>query len=349
MLDERANYWLPVDQYIGGVEHAVMHLLYARFFHKLMRDAGLVVSDEPFTRLLTQGMVVAESFYRTEANGKAEYFNRKELDISYDDKGRIASANLKSDGQPVTVGRIEKMSKSRNNGVDPLEMIDRYGADTMRLFSMSDTPPHQSLEWKEGGVEGMHRFLKRVWREISVLDASFMQATLNVDELNDEQKALRRKTHETIAKVTDDIERRMTFNTAIASMMELFNEVARFDDRTESGKAVVFEACSALVRLLSPFVPHITHELWQGMGYTTALINEAWPETDEDALIRDELELVVQVNGKRRSSITVAADASQEDCEAAARADGGVQKHIEGLTIRKVIVVPGRLVNIVAN
>lgn len=348
MLDERANYWLPVDQYIGGVEHAVMHLLYARFFHKLMRDAGLVVSDEPFTRLLTQGMVIAESFYREGDNGKAEYYNRKELDITLDDKGRIASALLISDGKPVTVGRIEKMSKSKNNGVDPLEMIDRYGADTMRLFSMSDTPPHQSLEWKEGGVEGMHRFLKRVWREVSALDSSFGSAELDVSILNADQKALRRKTHETIAKVTDDIERRMTFNTAIASMMELFNDIVRFEDSTDSGKAVVFEACGALVRLLSPFVPHITHELWQGMGYATALINEAWPEVDEDALVRDEIDLVVQVNGKRRSSVTVSASASKEDCEAAAKADEHVVRHLEGLNVVKVIVVPGRLVNIVA-
>jgi len=348
MLDERANYWLPVDQYIGGVEHAVLHLLYARFFHKLMRDVGLVVSDEPFSRLLTQGMVVAESFFRETDGGKPAYFNRKELDISYDDKGRIASAVLNSDGQPVTVGRVEKMSKSKSNGVDPLEMVERYGADTMRLFSMSDTPPHQSLEWKEGGVEGMHRFLKRVWRAVSALDASFMQSCLDADKLTSPQKDLRRKTHETIAKVTDDIERRMTFNTAIASMMELFNDITRFDDRTEAGKAVVFEACSALVRLLSPFVPHITHQLWQHLGYSTALINEAWPETDEGALARDELELVVQVNGKRRASITVAASASKDDCEAAARADTDVVRHTQGLNVVKVIVVPGRLVNIVA-
>ena len=348
MLDERANYWLPVDQYIGGVEHAVMHLLYARFFHKLMRDVGLVVSDEPFTRLLTQGMVVAESFYRESDSGKPEYYNRKELDIHLDEKGRIASANLISDGQPVTVGRVEKMSKSKNNGVDPLEMISRYGADTMRLFSMSDTPPHQSLEWKEGGVEGMHRFLKRVWREVSALDDTFMNAAMDEDALSSEQKALRRKTHETIAKVTDDIERRMTFNTAIASMMELFNEISKFDDQTTSGKAVKFEACTALVRLLSPFVPHITHELWAHLGFSTALINEAWPETDESALTRDELELVVQVNGKLRASITVPADASKDDCEAAALANADAQKHIDGLKVFKVIVVPGRLVNIVA-
>ena len=326
----------------------MLHLLYARFFHKLMRDAGLVESDEPFTRLLTQGMVIAESFYREQDSGQKEYFNRNELDISYDDKGRIDGALLKADGKPVTVGRIEKMSKSKNNGVDPLEMIERYGADTMRLFSVSDTPPHQSLEWKEGGVEGMHRFLKRVWREVSTVDASFMQAELDPDSLTSEQKTLRRKTHETTGKVTDDIERRMTFNTAIASMMELFNEISRFDDRSESGKAVIFEACSALVRMLSPFVPHIAHELWNNLGYSSALIDEAWPEVDEDALTRDELELVVQVNGKRRASITVAASASKEDCEAAALADSAVQKHIQDLNVVKVIVVPGRLVNIVA-
>lgn len=348
MVDERANYWLPVDQYIGGVEHAVLHLLYARFFHKLMRDAGLVVSDEPFTRLLTQGMVIAESFYRESENGKREYFGRHELDLTNDDKGRIASALLKSDAQPVTVGRVEKMSKSKANGVDPLEMIEKYGADTMRLFSMSDTPPHQSLEWKEGGVEGMHRFLKRVWRELSAVDESFIQVILDADGLNADQKTLRRKTHETIRKVTDDIERRMTFNTAIASLMELFNDITRYDNRTEAGKAVYFEACSALVRLLSPFVPHVAHELWAGLGYQSALIDEAWPEVDAQALTRDELELMVQVNGKLRSSVTVSADASKEACEAAARADEAVQKHVAGLNIVKVIVVPGRLVNIVA-
>ncbi len=348
MVDERANYWLPVDQYIGGVEHAVLHLLYARFFFKLMRDAGLVVSDEPFTRLLTQGMVVAESFYRGEEGQQKTYFTRRELDITYDDKGRIGSAILKEDGQPVTVGRIEKMSKSKSNGVDPLEMVHRYGADTMRLFSMSDTPPHQSLEWKEGGVEGMHRFLKRVWREVSAVDQSFNKADISTVELSADQKALRRKTHETIGKVTDDIERRMTFNTAIASMMELFNEITRFDDRSDAGKAVVFEACGALVRLLNPFVPHIAHELWIGLGHSNALIDEAWPVVDEQALTRDEIELVVQVNGKRRSSVTVAPGASKEACEAAARDDEAVQKYLDGLQVVKVIVVPGRLVNIVA-
>ena len=349
MLDERANYWLPVDQYIGGVEHAVMHLLYARFFHKLMRDAGLVVSDEPFTRLLTQGMVIAESFYREDDSGKPQYYNAKELDIEHDDKGRIASATLKTDGKPVTVGRIEKMSKSKNNGVDPLEMIERYGADTMRLFSMSDSPPHQSLEWKDGGVEGMHRFLKRVWREVSSITPDYAKEDIDQASLTKEQKTLRRKTHETIAKVTDDIERRFTFNTAIASMMGLFNEINKLDDRSPQSKAVVHEAFSALLRLLSPFTPHVAHEMWQKLGYESAMIDEAWPEADEEALEQDEIEMVVQINGKRRSSINVAAAASKDDCEAAAKADAQVVKYTEGLTVRKVIVVPGKLVNIVAN
>ena len=227
-------------------------------------------------------------------------------------------------------------------------MIDRYGADTMRLFSMSDTPPHQSLEWKEGGVEGMHRFIKRVWRELGSLDSSCRNAVLGVEKLDAAQKALRRKTHETIAKVTDDIDRRMTFNTAIASMMELFNDIAKFDDRSDSGKAVMFEACSALVRLLSPFVPHVTHELWQQLGHQSALIDESWPEVDQKALVRDELELVVQVNGKRRASIMVAANASKDECEAAAKEDESIKRHLDGLNVIKVIVVPGRLINIVA-
>jgi len=346
MLDERANYWLPVDQYIGGIEHAVLHLLYARFFHKLMRDAGVVTSDEPFTRLLTQGMVIAETFYRDD-EGKPEYFTRDELELERDDKGRISAATLKADGKPVTVGRIEKMSKSKSNGVDPLAMIARYGADTVRLFSMSDSPPHQSLEWKEGGVEGMHRFLKRVWREIDELDA--VDGDFEQEELNEAEQDLRRKTHETIGKVTDDIERRMTFNTAIASMMELFNELSRFKPTGDNGRAVAHEAASALVRLLQPFVPHVTHVLWEKLGYTTALMNEAWPEVDEEALVRDAITLVVQVNGKRRAEVSVASDASKEACEQAAMENESVRRHIGDATVRKVIVVPGRLVNIVAN
>ena len=350
MLDERANYWLPVDQYIGGIEHAVLHLLYARFFHKLMRDVGLVDSDEPFTRLLTQGMVVAETFSREGEGGKPEYYSRGELELERDDKGRISAATLVADGQPVSVGRIEKMSKSKSNGVDPLSMIERYGADTVRLFSMSDSPPHQSLEWKEGGVEGMHRFLRKLWRTGTDIAAEGGgDDALDAGALDDGQRALRRKTHETIAKVTDDIERRLTFNTAIASMMELYNELSRFDDDSAAGRAVRREAFETLLGLLAPFVPHVADASWRALGHEAALVDAPWPALDEAALARDSLTLAVQVNGKRRDEIEVAADASKDDCEAAARASEGVARHLEGLTVRKVIVVPGRLVNIVAS
>ena len=351
MLDGRANYWLPVDQYVGGIEHAVLHLLYARFFHKLMRDAGLVESDEPFTRLLTQGMVVAETFSRADEDGKRAYFARDELALVRDDRGGIAGATLLADGQPVDVGRIEKMSKSKSNGVDPLAMIERYGADTVRLFSVSDSPPHQSLEWKEGGVEGMHRFLRKLWRTGSAIAAAPPGAggTFDADALDEAPRALWRKTHETIAKVTDDIERRLTFNTAIASMMELFNELSRLEDDAGSAPAVRREAFEVLLRLLAPFVPHVAEVLWRELGHGSALIDEPWPAVDERALARDTLTLAVQVNGKRRGEIEVAADASREDCESAARGEEGVRRHLEGLTVRKVIVVPGRLVNVVAS
>jgi len=351
MLDERAEHWLPVDQYIGGIEHAVLHLLYARFFHKLMRDVGLVKSDEPFTRLLTQGMVVAETFYR-EDDGPKVWYGPADVDLQLDEKGRISSATLKADGKPVSVGRIEKMSKSKNNGIDPQEMIGRYGADTVRLFSMSDTPPHQSLEWKESGVEGMHRFLKRLWRAISENDA-LMAATTVTDfstvELTEDQQALRRKTHETVAKVSDDVGRRFTFNTAIAAIMELFNDAARFKDASENGIAVSREAFHNIVLLLSPITPHITQALWQKLGSDSLLMDESWPVADEAAMKRDSLELAVQVNGKLRSQITVAADADKDSVEKTALADDNVMRHIDGKTIRKVIVVPGKLVNVVAN
>ena len=341
------------DRYIGGIEHAVLHLLYARFFHKLMRDAGLVDSDEPFTNLLTQGMVVAETFYR-EDNGKKTYYGPNDVELELDDKARISGATLKADGKPVTVGRIEKMSKSKNNGVDPQEMIERYGADTVRLFSMSDTPPHQSLEWKEGGVEGMHRFLKRLWRgvqesDFSSIAAADWAASLDVNALNDAEKALRRKTHATIAKVTDDVGRRFTFNTAIAAVMELFNEVSKLKTDTAAGTTARFEAYRAIVLLLSPITPHITQNLWHTLGFTTLLMDETWPQADESAMQQDELELVVQVNGKLRSRISVAASAPKDAIEADALADENVKKHTDGQTVRKVIVVPGKLVNIVAN
>jgi len=353
MVDERARYWLPVDQYIGGIEHAVLHLLYARFFYKLMRDAGLVDEGEPFTRLLTQGMVVAETFYR-EKDGQKTWFGPSDVDLEMDDRGKISGATLKADGKPVTVGRIEKMSKSKNNGIDPQEMIDRYGADTVRLFSMSDSPPHQSLEWKEGGVEGMHRFLKRLWRLVSESISTSNNSKIDytsVDfsalELSDAQRDLRRKTHETVAKVSDDIGRRFTFNTAIAAIMELFNETSRFKDDSDNGTAVRLEALGNIVLLLSPISPHITQEMWKHMGRSGLLMNEPWPEADSSALKRDALELIVQVNGKLRSRVTVAADLDKEGIEKTALSDENVQRHTEGKSVRKVIVVPGKLVNIV--
>jgi leucyl-tRNA synthetase len=301
MLDERANYWLPVDQYIGGIEHAVLHLLYARFFHKLMRDEGLLQSDEPFSHLLTQGMVLKDG---------------------------------------------SKMSKSKGNTVDPQGLIDQYGADTVRLFTMFAAPPDQSLEWDDKGVEGASRFLKRLW---NIAIATTEQSAVQLDKagLGEEQKAVRRKLHETIAKVSDDIGRRYTFNTAIAAVMELLNELSRFEDDSAQGQAVMHEAMVAVVLMLSPIVPHITQHLWQRLGHDSLVAEQMWPQYDESALERDSIELVVQVNGKLRSKISVPADADNDAVEAIALKDEKIQLNIKDKTVRKVIVVPGRLVNLV--
>ncbi|WP_089660166.1 leucine--tRNA ligase [Franzmannia pantelleriensis] len=349
MLDERANYWLPVDLYIGGIEHAILHLLYARFFHKLMRDFGLVDSDEPFQQLLTQGMVIAETFYRLEANGAKTWFNPADVEVKRDDKGRPISAVLVEDGQPVEMGGIEKMSKSKNNGVDPQSMIDRFGADTVRLFMMFAAPPEQSLEWSDSGVEGAHRFLKRLWRLVHEHLAAGTPAQLNTASLSDAQRDLRRKTHETIKKASDDIGRRTTFNTAIAAVMELTNALGKFDDASAEGLAVAREAVEASVLLLAPITPHICHALWAALGHAEPVIDAAWPGLDESALARDSIELVVQVNGKLRARLEVPADADKASIEAQALGNENVQRHTEGKTLRKVIVVPGKLVNIVAN
>nr|CDQ36623.1 Leucine--tRNA ligase [Virgibacillus halodenitrificans] len=349
MLDERANYWLPVDLYIGGIEHAILHLLYARFFHKLMRDFGLVESDEPFQRLLTQGMVIAETFYRHNADGSKDWFNPADVDVKRDDKSRPVSAVLREDGQPVEMGGIEKMSKSKNNGVDPQSMIDRFGADTVRLFMMFAAPPEQSLEWSDSGVEGAHRFLKRLWKLVADhLDAG-TPAALDVAALDDDQKTLRRKTHETIAKASDDIGRRTTFNTAIAAVMELVNAVGRFEDTSPQGLAVTREALEACVLILAPIVPHACHSLWQALGHETPVIDADWPVADEAAMVKDSVELAVQVNGKLRARLEVPAAADKAAVEAQALEAENVRRHTEGKTVRKVIVVPGKLVNIVAN
>jgi leucyl-tRNA synthetase len=303
MLDSEASYWAPVDQYVGGIEHAILHLLYARFFHKLMRDEGLVNSDEPFIRLLTQGMVLKDG---------------------------------------------AKMSKSKGNTVDPQSLIDTYGADTVRLFSMFAAPPEQSLEWSDSGVEGANRFLKRVWKLAQTHLRGGPTIALEKMALNDVQKSARRKTHETIAKVSDDYGRRQTFNTAIAATMELCNELAKLND-DEQSRAVVAEGLHAVVLMLCPIVPHLCHHLWQALGEDGDIINALWPEVDESALSRDTIEMVIQVNGKVRAKITVAADIDRETVSSQAVEQDNVQRFLEGVTVRKVIVVPGKLVNIVAN
>lgn len=348
MLDERADHWLPVDQYIGGIEHAILHLLYARFFHKLMRDEGLVKTDEPFKRLLTQGMVIADTYYRLGEDGRKQWFNPADVSLVTDEKGKTLSAILKADGLPVEIGGTEKMSKSKNNGVDPQSLIDQYGADTARLFMMFAAPPEQSLEWSDAGVEGASRFLNRIWRMVhSHVEAGTVPA-LNLDELTEDDKTMRRKTHETLAKVTDDWGRRQSFNTAIASCMELSNSLARYESDSSQMQAVRHEGLLLLTMMLSPVAPHITQEMYAALGGEGLLVQASWPTVDSTALTRDTIELMVQVNGKLRGKISVEPDATQDRVEAMALMDDGVQKYTEGKEITKVIVVPGRLVNIVA-
>ncbi|MGH8151717.1 MAG: class I tRNA ligase family protein, partial [Rhodanobacteraceae bacterium] len=360
-VDARADYWLPVDQYIGGIEHAILHLLYFRFYHKLLRDAGLVHSDEPATNLLCQGMVVAETFYRDRGQGtgdreEREWINPANVDMQRDDRGVIVGATLRADGGLVAIGATEKMSKSRNNGVDPQVMIERYGADTVRLFSMFAAPPDQSLEWNEAGVEGMARFLRRFWREVVTHAGDRGPGTgdrqraakLDIAALTPAQKVLRRQLHETIDKVGDDIGRRRNFNTAIAALMELLNAVSRFDDASDAGRALRHEALEAMVLLLNPFTPHACHALWQALGHPETLLEGMpWPEPDPAALARDRVTLAVQVNGKLRGTLDAAVDAGREQLETAARELPAVVNAIGGKPVRKVVVVPGKVVNIV--
>ena len=349
MVDERARYWTPVDQYIGGIEHAILHLLYFRFYHKLLRDQGLVDSDEPAARLLTQGMVIAETYYREHANGSREWFNPADVDVARDERGRITGATLKADGHPVMIGGIEKMSKSKNNGVDPQAMIARYGADTVRLFSMFAAPPELSLEWNEAGVEGMARFLRRLWAQVHRQAEGGPVEAFDAAAATPGQKALRRQLHETIQKVGDDYGRRHAFNTAIAAVMELLNAVAKFDDGSANGRALRQECLEAMVLLLNPITPHASHALWQALGHAETLLEDVpFPQPDPAALVRDEVTLAVQVNGKLRGTIGVAVDAPREAIEAAALADPNVQAFLAGLQVRKVIVVPGKIVNVVA-
>ncbi|OYW24723.1 MAG: leucine--tRNA ligase, partial [Hydrogenophilales bacterium 12-63-5] len=315
MLDARANRWLPVDQYIGGIEHAILHLLYARFFHKLMRDEGLVESDEPFANLLTQGMVIADTYYREMPDGKKTWFNPADVEL------RDGVAILKTDGQPVIVGGTEKMSKSKNNGVDPQALIDQYGADTARLFTMFAAPPEQSLEWSDAGVEGAHRFLKRLWKaafdhlQVRGSVTAYMSGDLGI--LSVETRALRRQLHQTIQKVSDDIERRKQFNTAIAAVMELMNALAKLNDDDVTARSVRQEVLEAAVAMLAPIVPHIAEALYAELKPGAVM---TWPVVDQRALVQDEIELMLQVNGKLRGQIRVAAAADKAAIEAAALA-----------------------------
>jgi leucyl-tRNA synthetase len=361
MVDARANYWLPVNQYIGGIEHAILHLLYFRFYHKLLRDSGFVTSHEPAINLLCQGMVVAETFYRDRGPGagdqeQREWINPADVDIQRDERARVIGATLKADGQPVQIGPTEKMSKSKNNGVDPQTMIDKYGADTVRLFSMFAAPPEQSLEWNEAGVEGMSRFLRRFWREVLTHSGDRGPGTgdrkqaveLDPAALTPAQKTLRRQVHETIAKVGDDIGRRQNFNTAIAALMELLNHVSRFDDTSEQGHAVRHEALEAMVLLLNPFTPHLSHALWQVLGHGETLIEDVrWPLADPVALVRDSVTMAVQINGKLRGTIELPPGVSRGEVENAALAEPSVAKFLGDQKPRKVIVVPNKIVNIV--
>ena len=350
MLDPAAaNYWLPVDQYIGGIEHAILHLLYARFFHKLLRDVGLVDSPEPFKQLLTQGMVLADTYYREDGKGGKIWIAPADVAVERDDKGHVTGATLKEDGQPVIAGGVTKMSKSKNNGIDPQSIIDAHGADTVRLFMMFAAPPEQSLEWSDSAVDGAHRFLKRLWRLVNEQVAGGAAPALDVAALNDKQKNLHRKTHETITKVSDDVSRRLTFNTAIAAVMELLNEVSKLNGDEPQTRAVRQEALETAVLMLSPIVPHICHTLWQDLGHTDPIVDATWPVADKSAMVRSEIQVVLQVNGKVRAKVDVPADISKADLEALARENESIVRFTEGTTVRKVIVVPGKLVNVVAN
>ncbi|MCO7624594.1 leucine--tRNA ligase [Pseudomonas guariconensis] len=350
MVDPKAaNHWLPVDQYIGGIEHAILHLLYARFFHKLMRDEGLVTSNEPFKNLLTQGMVVAETYYRTASNGGKDWFNPADVEVERDAKAKIIGARLKTDGLPVEIGGTEKMSKSKNNGVDPQAMIDAYGADTCRLFMMFASPPDMSLEWSDSGVEGASRFLRRVWRLAQAHVSQGLPGKLDVAVLDDAQKTIRRAIHAAIKQASTDVGQFHKFNTAIAQVMTVMNVLEKAPQATEQDRALLHEGLEAVTLLLAPITPHISHELWKHLGHDQAVIDATWPSVDESALVQDSITLVVQVNGKLRGQVEMPASASREEIEAAARSNENVLRFIDGLTIRKVIVVPGKLVNIVAN
>jgi leucyl-tRNA synthetase len=357
MVDKaRAQLWLPVDQYIGGIEHAILHLLYARFFHKLMRDEGLVQGDEPFKNLLTQGMVTAPTFYCEETNGKKQWINPADVDEETDSKGRPISAKLRSDGQPVIIGGTEKMSKSKNNGVDPQAIIDQYGADTARLFMMFAAPPDQQLEWSDSGVQGAYRFLKRLWvfahdNIDKELVSSPPGVTWNIGN-TEKLTFVQREIHLNLKKASDDYHR-LQFNTIISAGMKMLNaleDISRTpgsDINVNAHTIVVQDSFGILLRMLSPIAPHITQTLWKELGYGDDILAAPWPQVDEAALVQDEIELMIQVNGKLRGSLRVEKNADKATLEQLALAHEAVQKLLAGSAAKKIVVVPGRLINVV--
>ena len=347
MLDaEEANYWLPVDQYIGGIEHATMHLLYFRFFHKLLRDAGFVTSDEPADKLLCQGMVLADAFYYTSPTNERIWVSPTQVTLERDEKGRIIKAT-DPEGRELVHSGMTKMSKSKNNGIDPQEMVEKYGADTVRLFMMFASPAEMTLEWQESGVEGAKRFLGRVWNLVYQYQQNPAKTSLDVTALSAAQKALRREVHKTIAKVSDDIGRRQTFNTAIAAVMELMNKLTKASLESDQDRAVMAEALSAVVRMLYPITPHICFELWQALGNESNIDTAEWVKADEAAMVEDEKLIVVQVNGKVRGKVTVPAASSEKEIKAAAKADPNVAKFLDGKEILKEIYIPLKMLNFV--
>jgi leucyl-tRNA synthetase len=355
MVDERNEYWMPMDQYIGGIEHAILHLLYARFWTKVMRDLKLITFDEPFQNLLTQGMVLNETYYSEEASGKKTWLNPLDVELELDDKGRPQSAKLKGDtsGTPVIIGGVEKMSKSKNNGVDPQALIDQYGADTARLFVMFAAPPEQQLEWSSAGVEGASRFLRRVWMySSSQADLIRVASEVLPSDLNDAEKELRREVHTILKQANFDYQRRQ-YNTVVSAAMKMLNvlEPVKLGDKTAVRPAVLRECLSILIRVLYPVVPHLTHALWNEIGCDQSfgsLLDAPWPVVDEAALIQTELTIMLQINGKLRGDIRVPADATKEQIEALALQSEPAVKALNGAAPKKVIMVPGRLINIVA-
>ena len=352
MVDESVQYWLPVDQYIGGIEHAILHLLYSRFWTKVMRDLGLARLDEPFANLLTQGMVLNDIFFRKTDAGRITYFNPADVDTRVDEKGQRIGAVLRADGEPVESGGIGTMSKSKNNGVDPQVLIEEYGADTARFFMMFSSPPEQTLAWSDAGVEGASRYMKKLWAFARDFDETVRPLlaparTLVREALDGELAACRREVHLNLKQASYDL-RRHQFNTVASACMKMLNALDRAPRSSPLAHArEVEEGLSILLRVQSPITPHICHHLWRALGYPGDILDAGWPAVDESALVQDEIDLVLQVNGKLRGNIRVPRDADRAAIERTALDDPGAQRFIAGQTIKKVVIVPGRLVNVV--